>query len=180
MNTKCCLPTLLGIIAVCTMFVPTQAGGTPPSPAHSEILSSGAKTSASYTNASNDVSSLNDNVIIEQGGGGRSRWTNDQSPNTSDWVQFNFGKIVTVGRMVLYLWNDGSRIQLPKSFTFQYWDGKAWQPVKENWRMPTDPILKDSNSVGIVPVQTNKVRVIFDRNLPGFTGATEWQVWSPY
>ena len=179
MNTKCSLSALLGIAAACMMFVPTQAGDFPPPPSHSSLLSSGAKTSASYTNPSNDVSSLNDNVIIDKGGAGSTRWTDYQSPNTSDWVQFDFGKIVTVGRMELYLWSDGSEIQLPKSFTFQYWDGKAWQPVKENWRTSTDPTLKGSNSVGIVPVQTDKVRVVFNRNSPGFAGATEWQVWSP-
>lgn len=145
----------------------------PPTPAGNLAL--GAKASASYTSPYDKVEEINDGIAAMEGG--RNRWTAYQSPNPTDWVQLDFGKVVTVGRMDFSLWTDGGGVRVPKSFTVQYWDSAAWQPVTETGRDPTDPTALVPNEVTIKPVQTQKLRVTFTHNLPGYSGVTEWSVW---
>lgn len=134
-----------------------------------------AKASASFTSQFDNIAEINDGQIAMNGG--RNRWTAFDSPNASDWVQLDFGKTVTVGRMELCLWADGGGVHLPKSFSVQYWNGTAWTAVTELKRDPEKPTLGIANEITIKPVQTDKLRLTFVHDLPGKSGLTEWMVW---
>jgi len=147
----------------------------PAPPASASDLAIGATATASYTSEYNKVGEINDGKIEANGGG--NRWTAYQSPNSSDWVQLDFGKTVTIGRMGLYLWADGFGIDVPQSLTYQYWNGNAWADVTELSRDPAAPTAGVLNEIVIQPIHTDKLRATFTHHLPRFSGATEWMVW---
>jgi hypothetical protein len=138
-------------------------------------LARSAKASASFTSQFDRVEETNDGQIVMNGG--RNRWTAYDSPNPSDWVQLDFPKSVTVGRMEICLWADGGGVRTPKRFTVQFWDGTSWQDVEETKRDPAQPTLGAANEITIRPVQTDKLRLTFVHDLPGKSGLTEWLVW---
>lgn len=138
-------------------------------------LAEKAKASASFTSQFDNVNEINDGKIVMDGG--RNRWTAFDSPHDSDWVQLDFDKPVTVGRMDICLWADGGGVQLPKSFSVQYWNGTDWVNVDETGRDPAKPTLGIANEITIKPIQTAKLRLTFVHSLPGKSGLTEWMVW---
>ena len=146
-----------------------------PEPQLTDNLALMAKASASYTSKFDTVEEINDGKIVMNGG--RNRWTAFESPNASDWVQLDFGKKVTVARIELVLWADGGGVRVPKSYSFHYWDGQSWQNVKEIKRAPEKPTLRVPNETQIAPVSTDKLRVTFEHDAPGFSGVSEWMVW---
>lgn len=146
----------------------------PPAPA-GDNLARTAKASASFTSQFDRVEEINDGFTVTNGG--RNRWTAFDSPNATDWVQLDFGKAVTVGRMAISLWADGGGVRIPKSFSVQYWNGSAWTAVDEIKRDPALPTLGSANEITIRPTLTDKLRLTFSHNLPGKSGLTEWMVW---
>ncbi len=107
----------------------------------------------------------------------RNRWTAYQSPNPSDWVQIDFGKSCTVGRVELHLWGDNGGVRAPRSCTIQYWNGNDWAEVADLKRDPEKPLAMAVNEYAFTQVSTERIRVVFVHDLPGFTGVTELMVW---
>jgi len=109
------------------------------------------------------------------------RWTSYGSPNPeSDWLEVDFGKPVSAGRVLLHLFDDRGGVQAPKAYTVDVWNGHGWQPVSNPLRKPAQPTGGMLNEVTFTPVETAKLRVTFIHIGSGDTrsGVTEIEVWS--
>ncbi len=105
------------------------------------------------------------------------RWTAYGSPHPSDWVEIAFGAPRTVHALDLYLWGDSAGVKAPKAYTVQVWSAGRWTDARVLARTPERPATWADNAVRIAPVTTDRVRVIFQHDLPAFTGVTELMVW---
>jgi hypothetical protein len=132
----------------------------------------GAKASASFTSKYDHVEEVND-MVVAFSHYSRNRWTAFGSPNASDWVQLAFPGTRRVEQLELYLWGDGGGVKAPKSYTIQTWNGNNWVDANVKSQVPLQPQVSSVNTVEIVPVTTDKVRVVFQHDLPAATGVTE-------
>jgi len=147
--------------------LPLKEGSLPPG-----NLALAATASASYTSPVDHIEEINDGTIA-MSVNSRNRWTAYGSPNSSDWVQLDFPAAVSVGRIQICWWADGGGVRLPKNYTIQYWNDGQWSDVTESKRARMGKI----DEVTVDPVQTDKLRITFEHNLPGKTGVTELMVW---
>ncbi len=107
----------------------------------------------------------------------RNRWTAYGSPNRSDWVEIDFAGRRRVSRLELYLWGDGTGVKAPKRYSVQFWDGRAWADAQVVSQKPGTPEVSAVNTVRIVPVEAEKIRVLFQHDLPAYSGMTELVIW---
>lgn len=134
------------------------------------------QATASFTSPFDRINEINDGrtfLTIAS----RNRWTAYQSPNPSDWVQFDFGKPVTVGRLELCLWGDKGGVRAPRSYTVQIWDGAAWKDAQVLKCDPQKPTIMTVNEVVINPVVAERLRVVLVHDPPGFSGVSELMIW---
>ena len=136
----------------------------------------GAVASASFSAPGDSATEVND-MRIAFTYYSRNRWTALGSPNQRDWVQLDLGRRRTVRQVELYLWGDGTRVRAPRRFTVQVWDGTRWGDARVERRFPETPATWAVNTVRIQPVQTEKIRVVFEHDLPAVSGVTELVVW---
>jgi hypothetical protein len=146
----------------------------PTAPAHN--IAYGALTSASFTSPSDSVGQVND-MRIAFTRYSRNRWTAYRSPNPSDWVQLDFGRGHTVRQVDIYVWGDSAGVRAPRRMTVQYWDGARWADAVVQAQAPVRPATWALNTIRIEPVQTRRIRVIFQHDLPAVSGVTELMVW---
>jgi hypothetical protein len=148
----------------------------PPPSAPARNLAVGATASSSFSAAGDSAGDVND-MRIAFTYYSRNRWTALGSPSRSDWVQLDFGRRRVVGQVDLYFLGDGAGLGAPRGFTVQRWDGTQWVDAQILSRRPEVPAAWDVNSVRIQPVETERIRVVFEHNLPAVTGVTELMVW---
>ena len=134
------------------------------------------QASASFTWKGDSVAEINDGRVAFTAAS-HDRWTAYGSPHASDWVQIAFGAPKTVRALDLYLWGDSAGVKAPRAFTVQVWAGGQWTDARVLARSPEKPETWADNAVRIAPVTTDRVRVIFQHDLPAFTGVTELMVW---
>jgi len=134
------------------------------------------EATASFTGTSDSVAEVNDGRISFTTAS-HDRWTAYGSPHASDWVQIAFGAPRTIGALDLYLWGDSAGVKAPRSYTVQVWSGGRWTDARVLAQTPARPETWADNAVRIAPVTTDRVRVIFQHDLPAFTGMTEMTVW---
>jgi hypothetical protein len=146
----------------------------PSAPAHN--IAFGATASASISAPGDRVGEVND-MRMAFTYYSRDRWTALGSPNRRDWVQLDFGRRRTVRQVDLYLWGDGAGVRAPRDFTVEVWDGARWVEPQVQSRRPEAPATWDVNTVRIQPVETERIRVVFEHHLPAMTGVTELMVW---
>jgi len=135
-----------------------------------------AATTASFTSKYDSVAEIND-MIVAFSRYSRNRWTAFGSPNASDWVQLDFPARQRVDQIELFFWGDGGGVKAPKRYTIQAWNGTAWTDAHVVSQVPRLPQVSSVNTVHIEPVTTEKVRVVFQHDLPATTGVTELKVW---
>ena len=148
------------------------SGDTIPIASRAMNVAWGAKVSASFTSQYDSVEEIND-MVVAFSHYSRNRWTTFGSPNASDWVQLDFPGMRRVESIELYLWGDGGGVKAPKSYGIQTWNGTAWIDAHIVSRVPQQPLVSSVNTVHIAPVTTDKVRVVFQHDLPAATGVTE-------
>jgi hypothetical protein len=130
------------------------------------------KARASFTSPNDRVGELND-MQFAFTRYSRNRWTAYGSPNASDWVEIDFGAPRIVRSLELYLWGDDRGVKAPRSYRIQYWTSGGWRPAQVLSRFPERPAASAVNVVRVLPVSTAQIRVVFDHDLPTFTGVTE-------
>lgn len=145
--------------------------------AHNPDTTGYPKISASYTFRGDSVTEINDMKTALTARTGN-RWTAYESPHESDWVEVDFGTPQRVRRLDLYLWGDGQGVGAPKEYVVEYWTGSRWMEATPVERRPKTPRAMARNTVIVKPVQTEKVRVVFEHALPQFTGLAELMIWS--
>ncbi len=148
----------------------------PAAVAASPDLAWGAVTSASFTSQFDQVNEVND-MTVAFSHYSRNRWTAFGSPNASDWVQLDLQGRHRIEQVELHLWGDGTGVKAPKRYTIQSWDGTAWVDARVISQVPLRPQVSSVNTVRIAPVTTNRVRVVFEHDLPAVSGLTEIMIW---
>src|SRR5262249_18672850 len=152
----------------------------PPSPAGNLALNETGKgypkASASFTSRFDKVEQVNDGRIVFRPAP-HNRWTSYESPNASDWLEIDFGAKKEVGRVELYLYDDGGGVQAPEKYVVQFWNGSAWQDVPDQMKSPDRPAGRLPHTVTFPPVETSKVRVVFTHRGKARSGLTEIEAW---
>ncbi len=141
----------------------------------SRNLAWGAAVSATFTSNFDKVREVND-MAVAFTRASRNRWTAFGSPNATDWVELALPRAAKIGSVELYLWGDDRGVKAPKRVTIQYWDGTDWRDAMVHAQVPAEPAVSMVNTVTIMPVTTNKVRVRFTHNLPAVSGMTEIRI----
>jgi hypothetical protein len=134
------------------------------------------KASASYTSPFDKIIEINDGKSFFTVNS-RNRWTAYKSPNKSDWIEIDFGEPKSVSRADIHIWGDNGGVRAPKSIVVQYWTGQDWHEVMQPRSDPQMPLAMSVNTVRFTQVSTSKIRVVFEHDLPGFSGVTELMLW---
>lgn len=142
-------------------------------------LAWGALASASFTSQFDDVNQVND-LAVAFSHYSRNRWTAFGSPNATDWVQLDLHGQHRIDQVELYLWGDGGGVKAPKHYTIQTWDGTSWVDSKVISQAPLRPQVSSINTVRIAPVTTDRLRVVFEHDLPAVSGLTEIMIWGAH
>ncbi|MBI2071855.1 MAG: discoidin domain-containing protein [Gemmatimonadetes bacterium] len=146
----------------------------PTAPAHN--IAYGAAASASFSAPGDSATEVND-LRIAFTYYSRNRWSALGSPHRRDWIQLDFGRRRPVRQVELYLWGDNVRVRAPRRFAVQVWDGTRWADVRVESQLPRTPTTWAVNTVRVEPVETEKLRVVFEHDLPAVSGVTELIVW---
>jgi hypothetical protein len=157
-----------------------EAWGTPmadfnvpenPGTANNFAHRSVATVSKSYQSRFDNITNINDGLLDPN-----RRWTAFESPNSSDWVQFDFKEKKTISRVYLYFYNDNGGVKPPKSYGIQYWNGQEWKDVSSTVHLPSTPI-SDLNICSFDQVHTDKVRITMEHvSAKSFSGLYEVEI----
>jgi hypothetical protein len=133
------------------------------------------RASASHTSRFDRVALANDGRVSWRPTP-HNRWTAYESPNTTDWLEIDFGREITAGRVELAIYDDHGGVQAPARFIVQYWTGQAWKDVQHVKQNPTQPLGGSWNTVQFSSVTTRKLRVVFTHNGRSRAGVSEIEV----
>jgi hypothetical protein len=132
---------------------------------------------ASFSNAATPLQMLNDGAywyLVQPA----NRWTTEGSPNKSDSLELNLGAARPVESLKVYFLDDGETIVPPETFTVDFWDGNAWQPVRGETRLPAQPAGRRPNSVVFAQaISAARFRITFTHQPGAYTGLTEIEAW---
>ncbi len=104
------------------------------------------------------------------------RWTAFESPNTSDWVQFDFKEAAIVSKVYLYVYNDNGGVKPPTAYKVQYWDGRQWREVQLPVQLPATPVA-NLNICTFTKVKTDKIRITMEHvSTKSFSGLYEVEI----
>jgi hypothetical protein len=135
------------------------------------------KASASHTSRFDKVAMANDGKV-SFAPSPHNRWTSYESPNASDWLEIDFGSEKQFDRVELAIYDDRGGVQAPAKYEVEFWDGKAWQPVKAAKRSPEKPTGGQVNEVRFNRVKAARVRVVFTHAGKARSGVSEILVWN--
>ena len=105
------------------------------------------------------------------------RWTSYESPNKADWLEVEFEKAETVGRVELYVYDDRGGVQPPTSMEVQCFQDGKWMGVDQPQMSPPRPVGSIKNTVRFRAQETTKLRVVFTNAGNARSGVTEIEVW---
>jgi len=134
------------------------------------------RVSASYTGAGDNAAQATDGRIAYTRYS-RNRWSARGTTNPSDWLQVDFGEPRRVGRIEVHLVSEGRGLAAPSGFIVQFWSGSDWLPAVVKRRLPEISEGSAVNTLWIEPVETTRVRVVFDHAAPDATAVTELLIW---
>jgi hypothetical protein len=89
------------------------------------------------------------------------RWTTQGSSSDEDWYAIDFGKPVELSSIKIYLVDDVENFGVPDKYTVDYFQNNQWQSVKENKRIPQQPIGNTVNTIEFDKLSTNQIRIHF-------------------
>ncbi|HEY5583325.1 MAG TPA: glycoside hydrolase family 16 protein, partial [Ruminiclostridium sp.] len=130
--------------------------------------------SASYTNAGDNIYQVNNGVIHYTGP--HDRWTSYGTQSTSDWVEIDFGTLMSISSSKLNIYDDGGGVKTPASYNMQYWNGTSWIDLSNQVKSPFAPQGNVTNTVTFTQVSTTKVRVVLIHQSLSSSGLTEFEV----
>ncbi len=134
------------------------------------------RVSASYSSQGDSAAQATDGRIAYTRYS-RNRWSARGTRKPSDWLEVDFGEPHRVGRVELHFVADERGLAAPRDYTVEAWTGREWMPAAEQRRLPETPEGSAVNTVWIEPVETTKVRVVFDHAAPAATAVTELLIW---
>ena len=152
----------------------------PPMPvgnlAFSEKGSSFPKMAASFTSEFDKISDLNDGKIVFTSSP-HNRWTSFGSPNSSDWVEVDFGQPKDLSRLELAFYDDGGGVKAPASFTLDFDREGQWTPIPKQSRTPKRPRGGMLNTVSFSKLATKRVRIVMTHQPGVQSGLSEVLAW---
>ncbi len=148
-----------------------------PLPPGATDLALTATPSASYTSPWTTVTAINNGIYPVQ-----SNDDNDLTPYWGTWpeagsqyMELDWSQPVTTNGSSVYFADDGGGLQLPASWTVQYWNGSAFVNVSDPSSYPEAD--NTFNQVTFDPVTTTKLRVVMQAAATaGGVGAIQWVV----
>jgi hypothetical protein len=106
------------------------------------------------------------------------RWTNYDSPNSSDDLAVNLGAAIPVDEVRYYSYCDGQGVWDAESYQVQYWTGSAWADIPAQSRSPAEPACNDLNRVVFPTVTTSQVRLVLTNEPGHYVGVAELEAGS--
>lgn len=134
------------------------------------------KVTASHTSRFDKVEMATDGRI-SFGPTPHNRWTSYESPNATDWLEVDFGQTKSVRRVELAIYDDRGGVQAPTRYAVEAWNGEKWTPVEQPVKSPERPVGGALNEVSFAPVQTTKLRVVFEHAGRARSGVSELMIW---
>jgi hypothetical protein len=141
----------------------------------SRNLAHGATVTASFTSPGDEVDHVTD-MQVGFTRYSRNRWSARGSPNTRDWVVLELQGTRTVGALDVYFYGDRG-LAAPAVYAVETWNGREWVGVVERSRRPTQPTAWAMNRVVFEQVETGRVRIVVDHDLPSYAAVTELMIW---
>ncbi|CAL8144772.1 unnamed protein product [Orchesella dallaii] len=117
------------------------------------------------------------------------RWTSFDSLNEVDWfsVDFGPGRVKTVDQVKIYVYSDVATnegdVDCPASVTIEVLSPSGnWTQAENQTSTPAVCVPNDILTIHFTPVQTQKVRILFHRNVQEnwWAGMTEVEIWAPW
>jgi hypothetical protein len=92
----------------------------------------------------------------------KTRWTNYGTPNSSDWLEVDFGVPTPVSDVRTTFYDDGGGVQPPTSYDVEFLDeGGTWSPLPEQVRSPELIVGGAVNRITLdTPVLTSAIRLV--------------------
>lgn len=137
-----------------------------------ENLAMSATASTSYVSPWETLTAVNDGFTPshanDKSHGAYGNW---YSPNTFQWVQYDWPARYVINKVEIYWFDDGGGVRVPTTAYLEYWNDTAWV------RIGDVPLLKDAfNTVAIPNISTGRIRVSMKNTIES-TGILEWRVW---
>lgn len=97
------------------------------------------------------------------------------SPNpTTQWLQYDFSQSYTISSIDVYWIDDDGNIELPDSYSIQYWNGSEWTDVDNPSGLGL--VVNQYNNTTFDPVSTDRIRLNVAGDEMVLTGIESWQV----
>lgn len=135
-----------------------------------------SKASISTSNCSSweSISALNDG-FTPSNSNDRAHVVYGNWPSTSEeWVQYTFDTNQIVSKSNIYWFKDNAGIDVPSSYTIQYYDGFNWVDVQNPVGLGTE--ANTFNTTYFNPIITSSIRIKINPNNSYSTGILEWQL----
>ncbi|MFD1179431.1 DUF5695 domain-containing protein [Paenibacillus puldeungensis] len=137
-----------------------------------------ATASTSFVSSWESLAGLNDGYTpLNSNDRGHPVYGNWDNPNTTQWVQYEWDKSYKIDRVDVYWFDDNQGIDLPASYTIQYWDGSAWVNVSGASGSGYGLLPDQYNTTTFTPVATNKIRLNVVAKPTTSTGIESWKVY---
>ncbi|TYP78927.1 Ig domain-containing protein [Paenibacillus methanolicus] len=135
-----------------------------------------AVASTSYVSPWESLSGLNDQYVpASSNDRGHPVYGNWNNPGTTQWVQYDFNRTVNLTGTSVYWFDDNEGIDLPESYTVQYWSNGGWVNVANPTGLGV--LGNQFNETAFTPVTTTKIRLNVKAK-PGFSsGIEQWKVY---
>ncbi|MFD0671425.1 DUF5695 domain-containing protein [Cohnella sp. GCM10027633] len=148
------------------------AGGVTPS---SDIAPQATATT-SYVSSWESLTGLNDGYTpTSSNDRGHPVYGNWNNPNTTQWVQYTWSSARTISSVDVYWFDDNGGIDLPASYTIQYWNGSAWTNVASPSGLGL--LANQYNTTTFTPVSTTQLRLNVTAKSTTSTGIESWKVY---
>lgn len=140
-----------------------------------ENLAMQATVATSYVSPWESLSAVNDGFTpVNSGDKSHGAYGNWYSPDSLQWVQYEWTGNCVLNKAELYWFDDGGGVRAPTTAYLQYWDGQSWQFLQDV------PLRKDTfNVVLLNNINTSKIRVLMKNSLES-TGILEFRAWGYY
>ncbi len=134
-----------------------------------------ATATTSFVSSWESLAGLNDGYSpTSSSDRGHPVYGNWDNPNTTQWVQYTWNSARTISSVDVYWFDDDQGIDLPASYTIQYWDGSAWANVSGASGLG---LLADQyNTTTFAPVTTTQIRLNITAKAATSTGIESWRV----
>ncbi|MFC5530541.1 DUF5695 domain-containing protein [Cohnella yongneupensis] len=134
-----------------------------------------ATATTSFVSSWESLAGLNDGYTpTSSNDRGHPVYGNWDNPNTTQWVQYTWSSARTISSTSVYWFDDNGGIDLPASYTIQYWNGSAWVNVASPSGLGL--LANQYNATTFTPVTTTQIRLNITAKSTTSTGIESWRV----